>query len=163
MGLVKTKKSGGRPPKFDEPRRVITLTLPERTLDRLASIDSDRAKAIAKTVDAATAGKSRATKGVDIVQVADKEGLIVVGPSRYLRKIHYLRLSEIAPMRYILSLPSGTSPDTFEISLLDLIESVPPEEVDELQLLTSLHDHIRHLRRSRRVSKAEILLVRLEK
>ena len=55
--LTRKPPSGksGRPPKFRCARRPITVTLPEDTLARLASIDADRARAIAKATDAALA------------------------------------------------------------------------------------------------------------
>ena len=37
---------GGRPAKFDEPSRPVTITLPDRILDRIKEIDDDRAKGI---------------------------------------------------------------------------------------------------------------------
>ena len=42
------KNGGGRPPKFDEPSRPITLTLPESTLEGLRQIDADRGQAVVK-------------------------------------------------------------------------------------------------------------------
>ena len=42
---------GGRPAKFDEPSRPVTMTLPDRILDRLAEIGDDRAKAVVKAVE----------------------------------------------------------------------------------------------------------------
>ena len=46
------KNRGGRPAKFAEPSRPITVTLPERVLNLLAAVDPDRAKAITRLVDA---------------------------------------------------------------------------------------------------------------
>ena len=46
---------------------------------------------------------------VDVVEVAPGLGMIVVGPSRYLRKIALVRLVEVAPSRFLLTIPSGTS------------------------------------------------------
>ena len=40
------KHPGGRPAKFAEPSRPVTVTLPERVLQLLAAVDADRAKAI---------------------------------------------------------------------------------------------------------------------
>ena len=47
---------GGRPAKFDEPSRPVTITLPDRILERLEEIDGDRAKAVVKAVEAVLAG-----------------------------------------------------------------------------------------------------------
>ena len=47
----KSASKGGRPAKFDEPSRPVTITLPDRILDRLKEIDADRALAIVKAVE----------------------------------------------------------------------------------------------------------------
>ena len=57
-----SKSAGGRPPKFDEPRRPVTVTLPKRTLSALAALDADRARAIVKLVDAALSSKKNGAK-----------------------------------------------------------------------------------------------------
>ena len=51
VSSVKAKRTG-RPAKFAEPSRPVTVTLPERILDLLAAVDSDRAQAIVKAVEA---------------------------------------------------------------------------------------------------------------
>ena len=73
------------------------MTLPESTLERLESIDMDRARAIVKLTDAAMPLDSTAQKKIDIVEVAPGLGIIIVGPSRLLQKVHGLRLVEVAP------------------------------------------------------------------
>ena len=64
VSSVKAKRTG-RPAKFAEPSRPVTVTLPERILDLLAAVDSDRAQAIVKTVEAISAPRqeSPATGG----------------------------------------------------------------------------------------------------
>ena len=79
--------------------------------------------------------------------------------SRYLREIPWLRLVEVAPARFLLSIPSGTPVESLEIALDDLLEMVPPAESRERTILERLHALIRSLRRGRSVSKAEILFV----
>jgi len=54
------------------------MTLPESTLERLESIDMDRARAIVKLTDAAMPLDSRAQKKIDIVEVAPGLGIIIV-------------------------------------------------------------------------------------
>ena len=53
-------------------------------------------------------------------------GIILVGVSRCLRQIPWLRLVEVAPARFLLSIPSGTPVELLEIALDDLREAVPP-------------------------------------
>lgn len=115
--------AGGRSPKSDEARRPVTVTLPERTLQQLAAIDPDRARAIVKLADMATGGGNGPMKPVEVVKIAPDRAIILVGPSRALKRIRGLRLVEVAPARFLLTVPSGTPVESFEISLMDLIES----------------------------------------
>jgi len=154
------RNRGGRPPKFREPRRPVTLTLPERTLRLLAAVDKDRARAVVKVTDAALAPTDTPqSKLVDVVEVMPGVGIILVGASRCLRQIPWLRLVEVAPARFLLSIPSGTPVDSLEIALDDLREAVPPADARERAILEQLHALIRTLRRGRSVSKAEMLFV----
>jgi hypothetical protein len=153
------KSKAGRPPKFRGPRRPITMTLPESTLERLESIDMDRARAIVKLTDAAMPLDSTAQKKIDIVEVAPGLGIIIVGPSRLLQKVHGLRLVEVAPMRFLLTIPPGTSVDSFELAIMDLLEDGESKEDWEISTLTQLRDLIRALRREGKLMKAEMLFI----
>lgn len=154
------RNKGGRPPKFREARRPVTLTLPERTLHLLAAVDKDRARAVVKVTDALLAPTDGPHSHlVDVVEVMPGVGIILVNASQYLRQIPWLRLVEVAPARFLLSIPSGTPVESLEIALDDLLEMVPPAEIRERTILERLHGLIRSLRRGRSVSKAEMLFV----
>jgi hypothetical protein len=149
----------GRPPKFRGPRRPVTVTLPESTLARLASIDSDRARAIVKITDAAVPLDPKQQLQVELVEVSPGLAIIIVGPSQLLRKIEWLRLVEVAPMRFLLSIPLGTSIDSLELAVLELLEDSELYDARERSLLSQLRDLIRILRRRGELSKAEMLFV----
>lgn len=155
------KHAGGRPPKFAEPRRPVTVTLPESTLRQLQGISPDRALAIVKATQAATNQVGKSDSGVHVVNVAPGAGLIIVGPSRLLRQIPWLQLAEIAPARYLLSIPIGMSVDSLEIALQDLLDSSTDADEHERAMLLKLRELVRGLRRGKKVSKAEILLVNM--
>jgi hypothetical protein len=152
-----TKTKSGRPPKFRGPRRPITVTLPEVTLAQLSSIDPDRARAIVKVTDAAMSLDAKRAVQVDLVEVSPGLGIIIVGPSQLLQKIEWLRLVEVAPMRFLLSIPLGTSIESLELAVIELLEDAKPAW--EHSLLTQLRDLIRRLRHRGELSKAEMLLV----
>ncbi len=150
----------GRPPKFHEPRRPITMTLPERILDQLAEIDPDRTCAVVKVTEAVAGTGKGHFKPVELVEMAPGKSLIVVGPSKVLRKISWLKLIEIARTRYLLTIPSGTSIEALEVALRDL--SLNPElkkNERENTILDELLNLISYQRRTRRLSKAEILII----
>lgn len=158
-----TKKAirhpGGRPRKFDEPSHPVTVTLPERTLRQLASIDHDRARAIVRATDMALPNEVPPQKLVEIVEVAPNLGLLVVPPSKFLKKIKLLRLVEVAPSRFLLTIPSGTSPTEIEVALGDMANDLPDTEARERAIIFEIVTQLRRLRRSAQMSKAEILLV----
>lgn len=155
------KHPGGRPRKFAEASRPITVTLPERTLRQLEAIDRDRARALVRVTDMALPDTVPGDELVDVVEVAPGLGMIVVGPSRYLRNISLIRLVEVAPSRFLLTIPSGTAIPQVEVALADILEDVPANEPQERDLLAALHDHLRRMRRADQVSKAEVLFVAL--
>ena len=149
----------GRPPKFKEPRRPITVTLPESTLARLAAIDTDRARAIVKATNAAMPADAKGRKPVEIVEVMPGFGIIIVGPSRYLQKIKWLRLIELAPTRFLLTIPPGTAVDSLELAVVDLLQNVKPNEDWETSVLEALREAMRLVRLAGKLTKAELLFV----
>lgn len=152
----------GRPPKFKESRRPITTTLPDSTLMQLESIDKDRAVAIVKAAAMATKSDTRESGAVEAMDVFSGNAVIVVGPSKSLRKIEWLHLVEITPSRFLLAVPTGTPPESLELAVTDLLEHLPPKEAYERELLTELHRILSHRRRRQDVRKMEILLLRIK-
>lgn len=160
MGADLKLNQGGRPPKFREPRRPVTMTLPVRILEQLAVIDPDRTLAVVKATEAVMGSSGKQSKPVELVPMATGKSLIVVGSSLALRRIPWLRLIEIAPARYLLIIPSGTPIEALEVALRDLAHD--PELLNnqrEAQVLDDLLQLIGQHRRSMRLSKAELLIV----
>ena len=153
----------GRPPKFEGARRPVTVTLPESTLQQLAAIHPDRARAIVKSAALATRAGSGKAPPVEVVEASPGLAIIVVGPSSSLRKLGWLRLVEIAPSRFLLLLPTGTALEALEVEVDDLREHLAPKEIYERELLNDLHHILRQRRRQQDVSKAELLLLRMGK
>ena len=153
---------GGRPAKFDEPSWPVTITLPDRILDRLAEIGDDRAKAIVKAVEAVLAGGpcGLAAEPVGELAVAKDESLLVVARSRLLAAVPWITLIEIAPGRHLLSLRDGATIEKLEVTLGDLLDSNPDASQAERNVLRTLLSRIRAPRRNQAVRKEEILFVR---
>ena len=152
--------SGGRPPKFREPRHPVTMTLPERILDRLAEIDPDRTRAVVKVTEAVLGTGRGYFKPVELVEMAPGKSLIVVGPSKALKQIPWLKLIEIAPARYLLTVPSGTPIEALEVALRDLFHKPELEKNErETAVLNELLNLIGQQRRTLRLSKAEVLII----
>jgi hypothetical protein len=155
------RRSGGRPFKFAEPSRAITLTLPESTLRDLQQVDPDRGRAIVKLAKEASWGPDERFL-VQIVEIGENTGLLVLGPTQALRKIPFLQLVEVAPARYLLALSPGTDFQSLEIAVSDLLDDIGDDEPHEREVLTQLLHHLRNFRKAEGVSMAQILLVRLD-
>ena len=152
---------GGRPAKFDEPSRPVTITLPDRILERIKEIDDDRAKGIVKAVETALAGAGDApAEPVRKLRIAKDESLLVVARSRLLAAVPWITLIEIAPGRHLLSLRDGATIEKLEVTLGDLLDSNPDASQAERNVLRTLLSRIRAPRRNQAVRKEEILVVR---
>ena len=156
---TRTRNAGGRTRKFTEASRPITITLPDRVLHTLDALGPDRARAIVRAVDHLHPGHQPEQPPVELVEVAKDISIIVVGPSARLRKIPNLRLIEVAPSRYLLTLMSGLTTTELEITLADILEDDGLIHAYERKIIAELHKHLRHLRRAGLVTRAEMLFV----
>jgi hypothetical protein len=156
------KRSGGRPAKYAEPSRPVTITLPETTLRGLQNIDPDRGRAIVKLTKTALGKAGNGPPLVEIVEMAANTALVVIGPSTYVKQIPFVRLVEIAPVRYVLAIEPGYDFASLEIALSDLLEVVPDDEPRERELIAQLLAHVKNLRKTERLSLAQILFVKLD-
>ena len=152
------RSAGGRPPKFAEPRRPVTVTLPLRTIEMLSEIDRDRARAIVQATDTA-AGARLPRTAVDIVNIDDESAVVIIGPCAALTEVPWIRTVEIAPGRSLISVEPGTSVDTLEVALVDLLEDERVEAPSERLILEQLLAIVRRRRRDRTITKGEILFV----
>ena len=148
---------GGRPPKFREPRRPVTVTLPERTLNVLSSVDADRARAIVKLADRVERSNGD-HKAVEMVPIGGDAAVLVIGLSKSLKKISWLRQIEIAPARHLLSIEPGKPIDSLEVALADLLDH--DNEMHDRGIVEELLAHVRRQRRDQSISKEEILVIR---
>jgi len=154
-----SKVAGGRPPKFKEACRPITVTLPDRILKSLERVSLDRARALVKCVEAAIGTGNSEKAPLELIEVLPGKALIVVNSNRLLSQIEWLRLVEIAPARFLLMLPSGIPIERLEVELRDLAESVNPIEDAENLLLETLQKTLTKHSRQRVIFKGELLLV----
>jgi hypothetical protein len=159
---AKRRPAGGRPPKFGVPSRAITLTLPEETLEDLLTIDRDRSQAIVKLTKSALGRDESPRPMVEVVEMVDDIGLLVVGPSALLRRIPFLHLVEVSAGRYLMALAPGNDMKSLEIAITDMVDDLPERDERERALLLELLGHLRKLRKKDRVSMAELLFVSLK-
>lgn len=152
---------GGRPAKFAEPSRPVTVTLPLRILDALATVDSDRAKAIVRSVEAALASP-RDLDPAPILEhpIDDDEFLLSVADNRLLRRIPWLTLVEVAPGRHLISLKGGTPLEKLEVTLGDILDDPGDATPAEINFIAALLDRLRTPRRNRALRHEAILIIR---
>jgi hypothetical protein len=93
------------------------------------------------------------------VEIGSGVGIIIVGPSQHLKRIKWLRLVEIAPTRYLLTIPAGTAVDSLELAVVDLLENVKSIDEWERSMLEELRNLMRNLRLKDKLYKAELLLI----
>ena len=151
--------AGGRPAKFNEPSHPVTVTLPERILNRLAEIDVDRAKAIVKAVEA-TSSRGEGQRGsIDRLDLGGNASLLTVSENRFLRAIPWLRMIEIAPGRNLLSLSPGASIEKLEVAIVDILDAHSDATPDERRALQLLLERLRTPRRRQKVHTEDILVI----
>ena len=159
MASRSEKHRGGRPAKFAEPSRPVTVTLPERVLRLLATVDSDRAKAITKLADFSSSLDGKPRQSVTTVQIARNRAILLVSHSEQLKRLPWLRLIEVAPARHLISIRTGTSIESMELAMRDLLEDLPKEKSIERGMLEALVKIIRESRRTKTTWKEEILFI----
>ena len=157
MPTDRKSSRAGRPPKFREKSRPVTMTLPLRVIEILRSVDPDRARSVAKLA-ARAAEEAAGRPAVEIVEMAPRRGLIMVSNHRAFEGVEGLRLVEIAPSRFLITLDKNLSVESIEIALQDLLDGAKPGDADGA-FLAELLALVRRQRRDRTVSKEEILII----
>ena len=130
-----------------------------RVLKLLSAVDSDRAKAITKLADSSLTPGRRPLKPVATVDVGEEKALILVSYSERLKRIPWLRLIEVAPARHLISIRSGTSVESLEVAMQDLLDDLPKGPSPDREILETLMPIIRSSRRTETTLKEEILFV----
>src|SRR5262249_50466286 len=97
---------------------------------------------------------------VDLVEVAPGAAVILVAPSRCLRRIPWLKLAELSPGRHLLTILPGTPIDSLQVAILDLLESLPKSEEYERKILDELRRVSGAGRREQNITQYEMLYVR---
>lgn len=118
----------GRPRKYGRPSRAVTLTLPEDTLARLATVHADIGSAIVNLVERKTARVPR-RRAAELTRYGN-HAVILVTPSQALRRIRGVELVPVGNGRALISLTTSTSILSLELQLRDVIERMEPGNRD---------------------------------
>ena len=156
---ARDQRAGGRPRKYAEPSQPVTLTLPQTTLRQLEHVDADRGRAIVKLAKEASRGAEIEQPPVELVDIGEGNGLVVIGAAGILKTISFVRLVEVSPGRHLIALLPGHGIHELEVALGDLLDE--QNNAADAALITRLLELLRNFRKSESVSTAEILLLRL--
>ena len=139
----------GRPRKFRQPSRAVTLTLPEDVIDVLRSIDTDLSRAVASAV----MRLSEAPRlPAEIASYGPDRSVIVVPHSRTLESWTGAELLPLRDGRALLAFGGGLTVPEFELRLSDALADPALDDEDR-----TVFDAIaRILRVARREERAAV-------
>lgn len=126
----------GRPPKFGRPARLITVTLPEDTLEALRSIHPDPAWAIVRLCERARPRERKPIEHAELIQLPNRRALIVVNAGA-MQQLPGVAIIPLSDGRGFLALDAGKGVADLELAVIDRLDSVgvPRTERATLQVL----------------------------
>ena len=96
-----------------------------------------------------------------LVEIGKRRGVILVGHSKRLAGLPWMRLVEVAPGRHLISVRPGTTIESMELALRDLLEEMSGGGDGERVVLEALLGIVRSKRRAKAATMEEILVVTL--
>src|SRR5262245_20890107 len=117
----------GRPRKFMQPSRAVTLTLPENVIAALEAIDHDLSRAVVRVAQREV-GK-RPHPPAELVTFGSR-GVIVVSPTRTLELRTGVLLIPLSDGRALISFDESMTPARLELKIEDELEdrALPAED-----------------------------------
>ncbi len=119
----------GRPRKYGRPSRAVTVTLPDDTLARLATVHADIGSAIVKLVERRTPARVPPMRAAELTRYGN-HAVILVTPSQALRRIRGVQLVPVGDGRALISLTTSTSILSLELQVRDVLERMEPGNRD---------------------------------
>jgi hypothetical protein len=156
--LALPRRGRGRPKKFSEPSRSVTLTLPESALTALSAIHADISQAIVRLVG--RQGGNGRRKAADLI-VFGRRAVITIRPTRSLELRAGVQLVPLPDGRALISYDAPTSLAALQLSLADALEDRTLDKEDRA-VYESLSDILRDARRSAEVTVNQRHIIVLE-
>lgn len=148
----------GRPRKFAEPSRSVTLTLPEGVIAALGGIDRDLSRAVVRIAQPQmNKGPSAAAE----LAVFGGRAVIVVNPSRALEERIGIVLVPLSDGRALISFDESMSVASLELQLRDALE----EDIlakEDARVFKAVADLLRQARLSENVEASQRRIIVLE-
>ncbi|HTV00698.1 MAG TPA: hypothetical protein VMF13_09185 [Luteitalea sp.] len=151
------RRPRGRPRKFDEPTRVVTLTLPESVIAGLTKIHADLGRAVVGLVSR----RGQATRPAAELVVFGSRAVISVRPTPSLERRLGVELVPMPDGRALISFETPQSVADVELRLHDTLDdaSLP---ADDRHVFETIRDILRDARRSKDVSLVRRNIIVLE-
>ena len=148
----------GRPRKFAEPSRAVTLTLPERLLAALGAVDADLSRAVVRIAQSALAKRKHPPAEL---AAFGRRAVIVVNPSRTLEQRTGVVLVPLSDGRALISFDEELTPARLELRIQDVLED-PALTAEDRGIFEGIREILKSARRSRDVTLTERHIVVLE-
>jgi len=148
----------GRPRKFAQPSRAVTLTLPEAVIQTLETIDHDLSRAVVRLAQPAATG--RVHPPAELVSFG-RRAVILVNPTTTLEQRTGVVLVPFPDGRALICFDSSITPARLELMLRDALEEhdLPDEDGEVFE---SIMDLLKDVRRSNAVKLRQPNILLLE-
>jgi CRP-like cAMP-binding protein len=124
----------GRPRKFSEPSRPITVTLPVATIEALARVDPDLSRAIVRVAQREVRRGHAAAE----LTTFGRRAVIVVNASKALEQRIGIDLVPLPDGRALISFEDATTPDAVELRIEDALEDAGLSTADRAEFAAIL-------------------------
>jgi hypothetical protein len=124
----------GRPRKFNEPSRALTLTLPESVIAALHAVNHDLSRAVVCLTQPEVARRPRLAAEL---ATFGRRAVITINPSRALEERTGVVLVPLTDGRALISFDESMTPERLELKLRDALDE------DRLSNTTLLNPRIR--------------------
>jgi hypothetical protein len=142
------RRRRGRPRKFDEPSRAITLTLPDAVIERLTTVDRDLSRAVAEIIMRRPVPNGRPY--ADLLLFGE-HAVITVKPTRALERRAGIGLVPLPDGRALISFDQPRTISELELILSDALDDPTLLEEDR-RVFEGIVAILREARRSEDVA-----------
>jgi hypothetical protein len=148
----------GRPRKFGEPSRAVTLTLPENVIAALEGIDRDLSRAV---VHVMRQDVPRPPRLPAQLSVFGRRAVITITPSRALEELLGIVLVPLTDGRALISFDDSMTLERLELKLRDALDDDRLSKTDR-EIFQGVADLLKHARRLDNVEARHRQIVVLE-
>lgn len=148
----------GRPRKFSQPSRPVTLTLPEEVIETLGGLDRDLSRAVVRVTHAEVA--SRPHPPAELIEFG-RRAVIAVHRTPTLEQRTGVVLVPLPDGRALIAFDERMTPARLELAMHDALEGEDLSDEDR-GVFESIRDLLRDARRSSTVSMKQQQIMILE-